>query len=152
MCWECTSLHYFTGAIIRRFGVLSVMSAGAALFAAHVAIALTGFAYLHFLSGLILLGVGWNFLFVGGTTLLTEAYRPAERAKAQATHDFTMSGVVSLASLSAGSLISRGGWESVNSTVVPFLLVAAVAIGGLALRRWRNRIRRSIRSLLQVEL
>ncbi|HVL56099.1 MAG TPA: hypothetical protein VM491_06320 [Burkholderiaceae bacterium] len=66
---------FFTSHLIRRFGVLSMMVAGASLLGGHVAIALSGIELLHFLSGLILLGVGWNFLFIGGTTLLTEAYR-----------------------------------------------------------------------------
>ncbi len=89
---------FFTGNLIRRFGVLPIMAGGIVLLGGHVAIALSGIEFLHFLSGLILLGVGWNFLFIGGTTLLTEAYRPAERAKTQAAHDFLMFGAVSIAS------------------------------------------------------
>jgi len=126
---------FFTGALIRRHGVLAVMGCGIALLAGHVAIALSGIGFLHFLSGLILLGVGWNFLFVGGTTLLTEAYRPAERAKAQAAHDFMMFAVVSFASFSAGGLLHGWGWDSVNLTVLPFLLLAAAAVAALALTR-----------------
>lgn len=136
--WHVLGMYvpsFFTGALIRRFGVLGVMAAGIALLGAHVAIALSGIAFLHFLSGLTLLGVGWNFLFVGGTTLLTEAYRPAERAKAQATHDFLMLAVVSAGSFSAGGLLNAWGWASVNLTVLPFLLLAAAAVGGLALVR-----------------
>ena len=86
-----------------------------------MAIALSGIEFLQFVSGLILLGVGWNFLFVGGTTLLIDAYRPAERAKAQAAHDFLMMAVVSVASFSAGGLLNAWGWNSVNVTVLPFL-------------------------------
>jgi MFS family permease len=136
--WHVLGMYvpsFFTGALIRRFGVLSVMGAGIALLGSHVAVALSGVEFLHFLSGLTLLGVGWNFLFVGGTTLLTEAYEPAERAKAQATHDFLMFAVVSAGSFSAGSLLNAWGWEAVNITVMPFLLLAAAAVGGLALVR-----------------
>ena len=96
---------------------------------------LSGIEFLHFLSGLILVGVGWNFLFIGGTTLLTEAYRPAERAKAQAMHDFLMYTVVALASFSAGGLLNHWGWNSVNVTVLPFLLVAGTSIVALAVTR-----------------
>lgn len=130
---------FFTGNLIRRLGVLPVMGAGIVLLAGHVVIALTGNAFLHFLSGLILLGVGWNFLFVGGTTLLTEAYRPCERAKTQAAHDFLMFGVVSLASLSAGGVLNAWGWQSVNLSVLPFLAMAALAVVALAVVRWRAR-------------
>jgi len=128
---------FFTGNLIRRHGVLTIMGIGIALLAAHVAIALTGIEFLHFLSGLILLGVGWNFLFIGGTTLLTEAYRPTERAKAQAAHDFLMFGAVSLASFSAGGLLNAWGWESVNLTVLPFLGLALTAVMGLTVVRRR---------------
>jgi MFS family permease len=130
----------FTGSLIRRFGVLGVMGCGIALLGAHEAIALSGIEFLHFVSGLTLLGVGWNFLFVGGTTLLTQAYRPAERAKAQATHDFIMFSVVTLGSFSAGALLEGWGWRAVNFTVLPLLFVAAVAVTALAVAgSLRNR-------------
>jgi MFS family permease len=128
---------FFTGELIRRFGVLAVMAAGALILAGHVTIALAGIEYLHFLSGLILLGVGWNFLFIGGTTLLTEAYQPAERARTQAAHDFLMFAVASIASFSAGGLLDIWGWQAVNWTVLPFLVLALGAIGGLAISRRR---------------
>ncbi|MFO1262095.1 MAG: MFS transporter [Rhodoferax sp.] len=126
---------FFTGNLIHRHGVLRIMGVGITLLAGHVAIALSGIEFLHFLSGLILLGVGWNFLFVGGTTLLTQAYRPAERAQTQAAHDFLMFAVVSLASFSAGGLLNTGGWESVNLTALPFLTLAAGMVGWLAVLR-----------------
>ena len=131
---------FFTGNLIRRYGVLAIMGAGIALLAGHVTIALTGIEFLHFLSGLILLGVGWNFLFIGGTTLLTEAYRPSERAKTQAAHDFLMFGSVSLASFSAGGLLNAWGWQSVNLTALPFLGAALIAVVGLGALRWRTRL------------
>lgn len=126
---------FFTGNLIQRHGVLRIMACGIALLTGHVLIALSGIAFLHFLSGLVLLGVGWNFLFVGGTTLLTQAYQPSERAKTQAAHDFLMFGAVSLGSLSAGGLLNSGGWETVNLTALPFLAVAAAMVAHLALRR-----------------
>ncbi len=144
--WHVLGMYlpsFFTGTLIRRFGVLAVMGVGIALLGTHVVIALSGIAMLHFLSGLTVLGVGWNFLFVGGTTLLTEAYLPAERAKAQATHDFIMFAVVSAGSFSAGGLLNAWGWEAVNITVLPFLLTAAAAVAGLAL------LRRPVRTVVQ---
>lgn len=129
---------FFTGVLIRRVGVLMVMAAGIALLGAHIVVALSGFALLHFLSGLVLLGVGWNFLFIGGTTLLTEAYRPAERGKTQAMHDFLVFGAASLASFSAGKLLNVWGWQAVNLTALPLLGVALAAVAMLALSRRRS--------------
>lgn len=131
---------FFTGNLIRRLGVLPIMATGIVLLGGHVVIALSGIEFLHFLSGLILLGAGWNFLFIGGTTLLTEAYRPPERAKTQAAHDFLMFGAVSIASFSAGGLLNTWGWQAVNLTVLPFLGMALVAVAGLGTYRRRNRL------------
>lgn len=128
---------FFTGNLIRRFGVLPIMGLGIALLGAQTAIALAGIDYLHFLVGLTLLGVGWNFLFIGGTTLLTEAYLPSERAKTQAAHDFLMFAAVSLASFSAGGLLNTWGWNSVNLTVLPFLGIALLMVLGLA---WHRKV------------
>jgi MFS family permease len=128
---------FFTGNLIRRFGVLTIMSAGVVLLAGHVAVALSGIEFLHFLSGLILLGVGWNFLFVGGSTLLTEAYRPSERAKVQAAHDFLMYAAITVATFSSGSLLNHFGWQIVNLAVLPFLLLALIMILALWLRQKR---------------
>ena len=127
---------FFTGHLIARFGVLNVMLAGILLLAGHVAIALSGDAYLHLLSGLILLGMGWNFLFIGGTALLTETYRPSERARTQATHDFLVFGVMSAGSFAAGSLLDRFGWQMVNWVALPILVFALVAVLMLA---WSRR-------------
>lgn len=119
---------FFTGKLIRRFGVFSIVCSGIAFLLGGVAVALSGIEFPHFLGGLILLGVGWNFMFIGGTTLLTDAYRSAERAKTQAAHDFLMFGAVSLASFSAGSLLNAWGWRGVNLTALPFLALAALMV------------------------
>lgn len=126
---------FVTGTLINRFGVLPIMASGVALLCGHVLIALSGVEYLHFLSGLILLGAGWNFLFIGGTTLLTEAYTPSERGKTQAAHDFVVFGSASLASFAAGGLLNHGGWQAVNLTALPFLGLALLAVLGLGLLR-----------------
>ncbi len=128
---------FFTGNLIRRFGVLTIMGTGVALLLGHVAIALSGMAYLHFLSGLILLGLGWNFLFIGGSTLLTEAYRSSERAKVQAAHDFLMYVAISIATFSSGSLLNAFGWQSVNLAVLPMLAIALLMIISLGMQRKR---------------
>ena len=128
---------FFTGFLIARFGVLTMMLAGVAALAGHVVIALSGLALLHFLSALVLLGVGWNFLYVGGTTLLTETYRPSEKAKVQALNDFSIFGVVVVASFTSGWLMHGIGWMGVNLAALPFLAATAVAIGLLMLFRPR---------------
>lgn len=128
---------FFTGNLIRRFGVLQVIGVGALLLACHVAIALSGIEFLYFLSGLIFLGVGWNFMFVGGTSLLTEAYLPCERAKVQAAHDFLMYISITIATFSSGSLLNSYGWKSVNLAVLPFLVMALLMIVALGVHRKR---------------
>lgn len=126
---------FFTGNLIQRFGVLAIMATGILLLGLQVAINLSGVQFLHFLSALILLGVGWNFLFIGGTALLTEAYHPSERARTQAAHDFLVFGAMSLASFAAGALLNRFGWQAVNWVAVPFLVLALMAVLGLQLLR-----------------
>jgi MFS family permease len=129
---------FFTGDLIRRFGVLHVMAAGIVCLAAHVAVATSGIEFAQFLSGLVLLGVGWNFLFIGGTTLLAETYRPSERAKAQGAHDFLVFAVSTAASFSAGGVLNLGGWNAVNLLVLPLLGGTLLMIAGLGMqRRWR---------------
>ena len=129
---------FFTGNLIKRFGVLTIMGVGVLLIAGQVAAALSGIEFFHFVSGLILLGVGWNFLFIGGTTLLTEAYRPSERAKTQAAHDFLMFGAITAASFSSGGMLNAFGWQFVNLTAIPFLAMAFLMIIGF--RAFRNRM------------
>jgi predicted MFS family arabinose efflux permease len=118
---------FFTGSLIRRYGAPRVMQAGFVLLLGHVVVALSGVEFLHFLSALILLGVGWNFAFIGGTALLTQAYRPAEQLKVQAVNEFSVFGLVALATLSAGWLYDRFGWTTLNLALVPLLLAALAA-------------------------
>ncbi len=118
---------FFTGSLIDRFGVLWIMLSGVALMFACIAIALSGFEFLYFLAALLLLGVGWNFLFIGGTTLLTECYGPGEKAKVQAANDFLVFGTVAAASLSSGALLHFFGWHAVLYGALPFLALTALA-------------------------
>ncbi|MFZ5718123.1 MAG: MFS transporter [Pseudomonadota bacterium] len=119
---------FFTGWLIRKFGVTPLMLLGVGLLLAHVLITLSGVAFLHYVSALILLGLGWNLLYVGGSTLLTETYRPSERAKVQAFNDFMIVGVVAAGSFSAGALNEAIGWRGLNLSVLPFLAAAAAII------------------------
>lgn len=129
---------FFTGSLIRRFGAPRVMQSGFVLLMGHVAIALSGVEFLHFLSALALLGVGWNFAFIGGTALLTQAYRPSEQTRVQAVNEFVVFGLVAVASLSAGWAYDRYGWVALNLAAVP-LLVVALASALLVERRMRGQ-------------
>lgn len=135
---------FFTGQLIVRFGVGPVLQAGAVLLGACLAINLLGTSVTHFWLALLLLGVGWNFLFIGGTTLLTETYTAEERAKAQALNDFLVFSTTALASLGAGALLHAWGWQWVNLAVIPFLLVIGASLGRLYLVERRGmRLRTS---------
>jgi len=126
---------FFTGALIKRFGALPVMAAGLALNIACIFVALAGVDLMHFLGALFVLGVGWNFLFIGGTTLATEAYRPEERTTAQAGVDFCVYLTMTITSFSSGALVTTGGWTFMNlGTLAPLALLGA-ALAWLALLR-----------------
>lgn len=128
---------FFTGSLITRFGVLPVMLCGVALITGHVLTTLTGTGFQSFATALVLLGVGWNFLYVGGTTLLTTTYSAAERGRAQATNDLSIFVVGLLSSLSAGALLDAAGWQMTNLLLLPWLAAAALALLGLA---WKQRL------------
>ncbi len=118
----------FSGFLIERLGVSRVLAAGVTLLSASVIVGLISRELAHFWIALVLLGVGWNFLFVGGTVLLTRSYRTAERFRAQAANDFTVFGVQALASSSAGAVLFAANWETLNLMALPVLGLTAVAI------------------------
>lgn len=126
---------FFTGALIRRFGVINVMLAGVGLSLCCVAFALSGLEVVHFWVALVLLGVGWNFMFIGGTTLLTECHTPGERGKVQGANDLAIFITMIATSLSSGLLFTLQGWALMNKLAVPFLLAAAAAMLWLAYLR-----------------
>jgi len=126
---------FFTGHLIRRFGVLPILTLGGLLVLACVAVNLSGVEVIQFWTALVLLGVGWNFLFVGGTTLLTETYRPEEQAKAQGLNDLLVFAVVALTALSSGMLFDAFGWPAVNLAVVVPVLLVGLGLAWLARRR-----------------
>lgn len=119
---------FFTGSLIQRFGVCNVMLVGVALLGGCVVAALIGVNLVQFWFGLVALGLGWNFTFIGASTLLTEAYLPAERAKVQAANDFLVFTAVATASLSSGVLLYHAEWQAVNYVAIPFLIAAGAAI------------------------
>ena len=123
---------FFTGHLVQRFGIFNVMLAGALLLIAGVAVALMGTTAWYFRGALSLNGVGWNFLFVGATTLLTTTYRPAERGKAQAFNDFMVFGTTTTASLMASVVLELKGWEVLN--YFAFILVCAALLVIVAFR------------------
>ena len=129
---------FVTGSLIARFGVTRVLLAGAGMLLASALAALSGIALYNFWAALALLGVGWNFLYVGGTTLLTAAYRPEERAKTQAANEFLTFGVVAMASFASGGVMARIGWNAINYATFPLLLIAAATTVWYATvsRRW----------------
>jgi MFS family permease len=112
-----------------------VMLAGGLLSAVCVGINLTGTSLSHFWLALFLLGMGWNFLFIGATTLLTETYAPEEKAKTQALNDFLVFSTVTIAVLSAGTLQHLLGWQAVNYGVIPLIAVTVIAVAWLLVRR-----------------
>jgi MFS family permease len=130
---------FFTGSLIARAGALPVMLAGVLLFLGHVLLTLTGTGFYSFAGALILLGVGWNFLYVGGTALLTDTYVPAERGRAQAFNDMSIFAVSLASSLGAGALLQWVGWQTMNVLLLPWLGLAAMALIGLSIARRRTQ-------------
>ncbi len=116
---------FFTGRLIQRFGVLPVMTIGLLLNLFCVALALSGEEVMHFFWALLALGVGWNFLYIGGSTLATKAWAPEEKTRAQAALDFCVYATMTLTSFSSGALVTTGGWTSMNlGALVPLAIMA----------------------------
>ena len=120
---------FVTGHLIKRFGVLTIMGAGVLLNIGCILIAASGTDLHHFVSALFLLGVGWNFLFTGSTTLSFDAYRPEEKDRAQAAINFCVFAIMSLSSFASGALISTQGWMLLNlSSLVPVILTGVALL------------------------
>ncbi|MFN3954971.1 MAG: MFS transporter [Pararhodobacter sp.] len=131
---------FFTGHLIARFGVERIVGAGLAILAASGAVALMGVELEHFFIALVLLGIGWNFGFIGATTLLARSHSTAERGRLQGINDAIVFGGVTMASLSSGQLMNcsgsdaETGWQLVNLAMLPFLVLAGGALIWLAMR------------------
>jgi predicted MFS family arabinose efflux permease len=139
--WHVIGMYgpgFFTGSLIRRFGVLKVIAGGIVLIAACVGVALHGTTVAHFTVALVLLGIGWNFMYTGGTTLLTESCRPNEKARTQGANDFFILATMGISSFSSGALLSAAGWETMNLGALPVLLAVAGAVAWLAAQRRRT--------------
>ncbi len=120
---------FFTGRLIQRFGALPVMGVGVLLNVACVMVALSGVDLMQFAVALAVLGVGWNFLYTGGSTLLTRTYRPEEKNKAQGAMDFCVFSTMMVSSFASGALITTQGWTWLNlGSLVPLTLVASALI------------------------
>ncbi|HAI31547.1 MAG TPA: MFS transporter [Thalassospira sp.] len=137
--WHVVGMYapgFFTGNLIKRFGALKVIQAGAILNFVCLAVGLAGQDLIgNFWVSLVLLGIGWNFMFVGATTFLTENYRPSEQARVQAINEFCVFGTVAIASLSAGTIYAGSGWVTLlYSAALPVGLVLLV-VATFAIRR-----------------
>lgn len=140
--WHVVGMYapgFFTGNLIKRFGALKVIQAGAILNFVCLAVALSGEDLLaNFWVSLVILGIAWNFMFVGATTFLTENYRPSEQARVQAINEFVVFGTVAIGSLSAGTIYAASGWITLlYSAALPVGLVLLV-VSVYALRRPRQ--------------
>jgi MFS family permease len=118
---------FFTGGLIRRFGEVPIITIGFVLQIACVAVALSGIGVAHFWFSMVLLGIGWNFAFTGGSTMLLQAHNAAERAKTQGAMNFLIYGCVGIGSLSSGALLHYLSWQWVNILALPLIAVALVA-------------------------
>ncbi|PSM17040.1 MFS transporter [Nitratireductor sp. StC3] len=128
---------FFTGRLIARFGKEAIVATGLILLVGCAVVALSGIALWQFWSALILLGVGWNFGFIGATAMVSETYTDAEKGKVQGVHDFLLFGSVAFASLMSGQVYNAWGWDMLNWIIFPvvFVCIAALVVLGLSARR-----------------
>jgi MFS family permease len=135
--WHVLGMYgpsFITGSLIARFGITRITGIGLAMIALTAVVAITGLSVAHFWTALVLLGVGWNFAFIGATTLVTQTHRPAERAKVQSFNDFLIFGSMAVSSFSSGQLLAYFGWAAVNEVIFPIIFAAAALLVWLALR------------------
>src|SRR5450756_54510 len=140
--WHMLGMYgpsFFTGSLLNRFGELNVILAGIVLLFVCIVSALAGTGLINFWAALFLLGIGWNFMYVGGSALLTECYSPAECAKTQAANDFLIFVTMAISSMSSGVLLNKSGWHAVNYGSIPFLVIATAATLWLMWRRRGSR-------------
>jgi MFS family permease len=126
---------FFTGWLIKRYGDINIITIGAFISGASILVNLNGDDLMHLRVAMALVGLGWNFMFTGGTTLLLQTYTPAEKAKVQGVNDFFVFGTVAVVSLLAGGTYQTVGWNAVNLAAVPLLIVVLVSVTWLRFRR-----------------
>ena len=136
--WHVVGMYapgFVTGSLIQRAGVLRIIIAGVVLMGAGSLVALNGVTVAHFVAALVLVGIGWNFMYTGGTTLLTESYTPAEKARTQGANDFIVFSIMGVSSFSSGALVSAAGWEVMNWGALPILVLIAAVVAWFARQR-----------------
>jgi predicted MFS family arabinose efflux permease len=135
--WHVLAMYapsFVTGSLIMRFGVGRITSIGLALIGMTAVVDLSGTTVAHFWTALVLLGLGWNFAFIGATTMVTQCHRAEERNKVQAFNDFLIFGTMAVSSFSSGQLLENLGWGAVNGVVLPTVVVAGALLAWLKLR------------------
>ena len=141
--WHIVAMYgpsFFTGSMIGRFGAPKIVALGLSLEAAGAAVGLSGITAMHFWATLIVLGVGWNFSFVGASALVLETHRPQERNKVQAFNDFLVFGVMALGSFASGQLLANYGWSAVNIVVFPPVLLGLAVLTFASFAKRRRRL------------
>lgn len=131
---------FITGSLVARFGPERVVAAGFAVLLASAAISIAGITLWHFWIGLILLGVGWNFGFIGATSMVTQCHRPEERTRVQSFNDFLVFGSMAIGSFASGNVLAAFGWAAVNQIVFPVVLAAAAMLIWLTLRERKRAL------------
>jgi MFS family permease len=129
--WHIVAMYgpsFFTGSLITRFGASKVVAAGLALEAIAAVIGIAGISAMHFWVCLVVLGLGWNFGFIGASALVLETHRPQERNKVQAFNDFLVFGLMAVGSFSSGQLLANYGWSTVNAVVFPPVVLGLMAL------------------------
>jgi MFS family permease len=139
--WHIVAMYgpsFFTGALIARFGAPRIVALGLSLEAAGAMIGLSGITAIHFWATLMVLGLGWNFSFVGASALVLETHRPQERNKVQAFNDFLVFGMMAVGSFSSGQLLANYGWSAVNMVVFPPVLLGLAVLAVASFAKWRT--------------
>jgi MFS family permease len=141
--WHIVAMYgpsFFTGTLIARFGAQRIVAAGLLLEAGAAVVGLSGITAMHFWATLVILGIGWNFGFVGASALVLETHRPQERNKVQAFNDFLVFGMMAVGSFSSGHLLANYGWSAVNMVVFPPVLLGLAVLGFASFSRRRARL------------
>jgi MFS family permease len=137
--WHVLAMYgpsFFTGTLISRFGVARITALGLAFIGVASVIGISGTTVPHFWAGLVFLGLGWNFAFIGATTMVTQCHRPEERNKVQSFNDFLIFGCMAVSSFSSGQMLAYLSWQAINEVAFPIIIVAG------ALLLWLNTRRR----------
>jgi MFS family permease len=142
--WHVMAMYgpsFFTGRLIHRFGATTIVASGFVLLIGCAAVAMSGIQLWQFWVALILLGLGWNFGFIGATAIVAQTYRPEEKGRAQGFHDFVLFSSVAFASLMSGAVYNGWGWDALVRIVLPVALLGLFGIGFLHLMERRHAVR-----------